>query len=225
MVSRFGNDSPQFRDASSKMLSTFILTMRGTPFVYNGDELGMSNAGFKKIEDFRDVQTRNEYQHQKNTKGDLNKFMTYIQAASRDNSRTPFQWDSTSNAGFSSGKPWIQVATNYKLINARQQEMDPNSCLNYFRKLVALRNANIPVLVYGKYTLLDKQNPDIYAYTREADGRKILILLNFSSKVASASVPLDVSQATLLLSNYADGPTASKNSISLKPYQSAVYRL
>ena len=225
MVSRFGNDNPQFRDASSKMLSSFILTMRGTPFVYNGDELGMTNAGFEKIEDFRDVQTLNEYQHQKNTQGDLNKFMAYIQAVSRDNSRTPFQWDSTSNAGFSSGKPWIQVATNYKLINAQNQQLDPNSCLNYFRKLVALRNANIPVLVYGKYTLIDKQNPNIYAYTREGDGRKILIVLNFSSQKASVSIPFDVSQAKLLLSNYADTPAANKNSISLKPYQSAIYQL
>jgi oligo-1,6-glucosidase len=225
MVSRFGNDNPLFRDASAKMLSTFILTMRGTPFVYNGDELGMTNAGFKRIEDFRDVQTLNEYQHQKNTGGDINKFLNYIEAASRDNSRTPFQWDSTTNAGFSSGKPWIQAASNYKLINASKQESDPNSCLNYFRKLVILRNNNSSALVYGKYKLLDKENPYVYSYTRESEGKKILIVLNFSSKQASATLPFDGSKAKLLLSNYADAPIATPVSISLKPYQSAVYQL
>src|SRR5439155_4938880 len=98
LVSRFGNDSSAFRELSSKMISTFILTMRGTPYYYNGDELGMTNAGFDKIEEYRDMQTRNEYEHQKNTHGDLKKFMKRIQFESRDNGRTPFQWDSTTNA-------------------------------------------------------------------------------------------------------------------------------
>src|SRR5450432_4130768 len=153
LVSRFGNDSPAFRQLSSKMLSTFIITMRGTPYYYNGDELGMTNAGFDKIEDYRDMPTLNEYRHQKSVGGDIKKFMKRIKFECRDNGRTPFQWDSTINAGFTSGTPWIKVNPNYTTINAAAQESDPHSCLNYFRSLVKLRNNNIPILVYGNYIL------------------------------------------------------------------------
>ena len=172
LVSRFGNDSPAFREASSKMLSTFIMTMRGTPYYYNGDELGMTNAGFKSITDFRDVATLNEYQHQKNSGGDLQKFLKRKQFESRDNGRTPFQWNATPGAGFTTGKPWIQVATTYQTINVAAQEKDPASCLNYFRKLVKLRTENPSILVYGKYTLLDKANAKVYAYTPRSRRRK-----------------------------------------------------
>jgi oligo-1,6-glucosidase len=227
LVSRFGNDNPSFREASSKMLSTFIMTMRGTPYYYNGDELGMINAAFDKIDEFRDMQALNEYRHQKNIGGDLHKFLKRISATSRDNSRTPFQWNSSPNAGFTTGRPWISVAPSYTTINAAAQENDPNSCLNYFRALVNLRNNNIPVLVYGKYTLLDKSNPKVYAYMRENEGEKFLILLNFSSSIAEASVKLGSSNSKLLLSNYKDAPSVDKGKsmITLKPYQAAIYRL
>lgn len=227
LVSRFGNDSPEFREASSKMLSTFIMTMRGTPYYYYGDELGMTNAGFTKIEDYRDMATLNEYHRQKSIGGDMKKFMREIKFACRDNGRTPFQWDSTANAGFTSGTPWIKVTPNYKTINAAAQENDPNSCLNYFRTLVKLRNDNIPLLVYGKYTLLDKGNPNIYAYTRESDGQKMLILLNFSSTNAKANVQLSTTNAKLILSNYKVAPLIDKGktTITLRPYQAAVYKL
>ncbi|MGZ4001281.1 MAG: alpha-glucosidase, partial [Mucilaginibacter sp.] len=138
LVSRFGNDKPYFRDISSKMLSTFIMTMRGTPYYYNGDELGMTNAGFDKIEDYRDVATLNEYQHQKNIGADMDKYMARIKFECRDNGRTPFQWNSSANAGFSTGTPWIKVNPNYTTINAAAQEHDPYSCLNYFRQLTKL---------------------------------------------------------------------------------------
>jgi oligo-1,6-glucosidase len=222
MVSRFGNDSPQFREVSSKMLSTFILTMRGTPYYYNGDELGMTNAGFEKIEDFRDVQTLNEYQYNKNTGKDLKAAFWRLQKASRDNGRTPFQWESTANAGFTTGTSWIKLAGNYKTVNAAAQEKDPNSCLNYFRKLVTLRKENMPVLVYGKYTLLDKTNPKVYAYTRESEGQKMLIVLNFSASPAQANIALNLSGATMILSNLFDG---KKLTLSMKPYQSVIYKL
>jgi oligo-1,6-glucosidase len=227
MVSRFGNGSPQFREVSSKMLSTFILTMRGTPYYYNGDELGMTNAGFEKIEDFRDVQTLNEYQYLKNKGGDLKAAFRRMQLASRDNGRTPFQWTGSTNAGFTTGTPWIKIAANYKAINAAAQEKDPNSCLNYFRKLVALRKENMPVLVYGKYTLLDKTNPKVYAYTREGEGQKMLIVLNFSASPAQANVRLNIAGATLLLSNYKEAPLldGAKSTLSLKPYQAVIYKL
>ena len=222
MVSRFGNDSPEFRDLSSKMLSTFIMTMRGTPYYYNGDELGMANARFEKIEDYRDMPALNEYQNQKNMGGDLQKFIERLKFESRDNGRTPFQWDSTINAAFTSGTPWLKVNPNYTTINQARQENDPTSCLNYFRNLTSLRKAN-PALVYGKYTILDKNNPSIYAYTREEAGQKLLIVLNFSQSNSEAQVTIPA-DAKLLLSNYSDVP-ADQKSIMLRPYEAVIYKL
>jgi len=220
LVSRFGNDRPAFRDLSAKMLATFLMTMRGTPFYYNGDELGMTNAGFSNIEDYRDVQTLNEYRHLKANGGALDKFMKEIQFSCRDNGRTPFQWNSTTNAGFTTGTPWINTNKNYKTINEEAEEKDPNSVLNYFKKVVELRKNNL-VLVYGKYSLVDKSNPDIYAYTRELDGRKFLIMLNFKSKPSAIKSGFSLSSAKLLLDNY---DTPSKGN-TLKPYEAVVYEL
>lgn len=220
MVSRFGNDEPEFREPSSKMLSTFIMTMRGTPYYYNGDELGMSNAGFEDIDDYRDVATHNEYQYQKNHGGDLKKFMVKIKFECRDNGRTPFQWDSTAQGGFTSGNPWIKVNPNFKTINAAAQEHDPNSCLNYFRKLTDMRKAN-PCLVYGKYTLLDKDNAQVYAYMREGKGGKMLIVLNFTKATATFDAGIDLSSAKVVLSNYPDVLSTGQ----LRPYQAVVYSL
>ncbi len=226
MVSRFGNDAPAYREHSSEMLSTFIMTMRGTPYYYNGDELGMTNIRFDKIEDYRDVQTLNAYQHEKNTGGDLNAFMKRKAFESRDNGRTPFQWNSTGNAGFTSGTPWIKVNPDYKNINEAAEETDSNSCLNYFKKLVKLRKDNL-TLVYGRYTLLDKNNPKVYAYTREDENGKLLILLNFSTADEQATIPLTTSNARLLLSNYAIAPEKNidKTIIRLRPYEALVYKL
>jgi oligo-1,6-glucosidase len=218
MVSKFGNDTPPYRELSSKMLNSFILTMRGTPYCYNGDELGMTNIRFDKIEDYRDIACINAYEQVKEKGGDLKKFIESQQFISRDNARTPFQWDSTENAGFSKGIPWIKVNPNYKSINVAAEEKDPNSCLNYFRKLTALRKEN-PVLVYGRYTLLDPDNPDVYAYTRSFNGKNILVLLNFSSKIASVHTGLDLRHAKLILSNY---PKPSEDG-SLKPYEALLY--
>jgi oligo-1,6-glucosidase len=220
MVSRFGNDSPAYRELSSKMLTTFIMTMRGTPYYYNGDELGMTNPGFNKIEDYRDMSTLNEYQHIKNTGGDIAKFMKEIQFSCRDNGRTPFQWDSSANAGFSTAMPWIKVNPDYKTVNAAAEEKDANSCLNYFRKIVKLRKDNL-VLVYGKYNLIDKNNPNVYAYTRALNGKKFLVLLNFTSKTVSVNIDIDISKAKMLIDDYSD---ASANG-QLKPYEAVVYEL
>jgi oligo-1,6-glucosidase len=220
MVSLWGNDKPEFRETSSKMLSTFIMTMRGTPYYYNGDELAMTNAGFEKIEDFRDVPMLNEYQYQKNTGGDLNKFLERIKFEARDNGRTPFQWSNTEKAGFTTGNPWIKINPNYKEINAEVQDKDANSPLNYFRKLTKLRKDNL-VLVYGKYTLLDESNESVYAYTRELNGKKMLVLLNFTDKEASANTGVDMSKAKVVLGNYPNSTTDGK----LKPYEAVVYKV
>lgn len=225
LVSRFGNDSPQFRALSSKMLSTFIMTMRGTPYYYNGDELGMTNPRFTSIKDYRDIQVLNEYHHQLNIGGDIKKYMKELQFSARDNSRTPFQWNDTENAGFTTGTPWIKVNPNYTEINEAAEDKDPNSCLNYFRKLTRLRTENL-VLVYGKYTLLDKKNPDVYAYTRELNGRKMLVLLNFTSKEATVKTKYNSRQAKLLLGNYAGESSGSKTVKStLRPYEALVYEI
>ena len=152
--------------------------------------------------------------------------MKRIKFECRDNGRTPFQWDSTTNAGFTTGTPWIKVNPNYKTINEAAEEKDPNSCLNYFRKLVKLRKDNL-VLVYGKYTLLDKNNPKVYAYTREGEGKKMLILLNFSSADAKANVGLNQTKVEVLLSNYKDAPqyNEEKTFIALRPYEAIIYQL
>ncbi len=220
MVSRFGNDQPAFRDLSAKMLNTFILSMRGTPYLYNGDELAMTNAGFNSISDYRDMATLNEYKHQLATNGDISKFLKRLQFECRDNGRTPFQWDATANAGFGTGTPWIQVNKNYITLNQAAQEKDPNSVLNYFRAMVQLRKSH-PVLVYGRYTLLDKNNPDIYAYTREWKGTKVLVLLNFSTKPAKMNTGIDLSKAKKLIGNYQQS-SAGEN---LQPYEAVVYQL
>lgn len=220
MVSHWGDDSPAFRELSSKMLTTFIMTMRGTPYSYYGDELGMSNIKFDKISDYRDISTLNRFRHLVMGGGDTTAFLQEQKRTARDNGRTPFQWDSSANAGFTTGTPWIKVNPDYLSVNAAAQENNPNSILNYFRKAVQLRKEN-QLLVYGKYTLLDKDNPDIYAYTRELAGKKMLILLNFKSKKASISTGIDFSKAKLLLSNY----SSPSRDGSLQPYEAAVYEL
>ena len=137
------------------MLTTFIMTMRGTPYYYNGDEIGMKNIGFDTITDYRDIATINKYKETKKTGGDLRAFLENQKGTSRDNSRTPFQSDSSANAGFTTGMPWIKVNPDHTTVNAAAQEKDPNSILNYFRRIVRLRKDNL-VLVYGKYTLVIK---------------------------------------------------------------------
>jgi oligo-1,6-glucosidase len=221
LVSRFGNDSPAFRDLSAKMLATFIMTMRGTPYFYNGDELGMTNIRFNKIQDYRDMSIINEYQHQKDIHADTLKFLELEKFVSRDNGRTPFQWNNSANAGFTTGTPWIRVNPNYTFINAAMEDSDPNSCLNYFRRLVKLRKNNL-TLVYGKYSLLDKENPKVYAYTREGERKKFLILLNFSATNAQTHVDLKVQN--ILLSNYSDIPDRIINQavIELRPYEALI---
>lgn len=220
MVSRYGNDTPQFSELSAKMLATFVMSMRGTPYFYYGDELGMTNPGFEKIEDYRDMSTLNEYQYQKKTGGDLAKFLQRLKFGCRDNGRTPMQWDESLNAGFTTGTPWIAVNNNYPAINRKAQEQDPSSVLQYFRKIVKLRKEN-SILVYGKYTLLDKNNPNCYGFTRELDGRKLLILLNFTKKTAPVKLPFSLNGAKTLICNYAE--PGKKN--ELKPYEARILEL
>lgn len=220
MVSRFANDDPAYRDLSAKMLATFILSMRGTPYLYYGDELGMTNAGFTKIEDYRDMPALNEYKHQLETGGNIDELMQELKFSSRDNGRTPMQWDSSRHAGFSTATPWIQANANYKIINVDAQEKDGNSCLNYFRKMTKLRKEN-ETLTYGNYSLLDKTNPDAYVYTRELNGKKFLVLLNFKNKNVTVNTGIDLSKSKIVISNY----TTASAPGSLKPYEAIIYEV
>lgn len=220
MLTRWGNDAPEFRAYSSKLLTTFILSMRATPYYYYGDEIGMSNIKFAKVEQYNDVELLTNYEQVKAKGGDLKRFLEGMKISSRDNGRTPMQWDATTNGGFSNGKPWLPVNGNYKTINVAAQENDVNSCLNYFRKMQKLRKEN-EALIYGKYTLLDKNNPDVFAYTREFNGKKFLVLLNFKNKTATVNTGIDLSKAKVLINNYS---TASGGS-TLKPFEAIILEL
>ena len=231
MLTRWGNDALEWRALSSKMLSTFLLTMRATPYYFAGDELGMSNIKFDRIEDYRDIETRNWYDQEKTEGRDLGAFLAAAKISARDNSRTPFQWDAGANAGFTSGTPWLRVNPNYAEINMAAEDRDADSCLNYFRRLVQLRKQQ-PVLIYGNYTLIDADNQEVYAYTRELDGQRVLVLLNFHAQAASIATGLDLRGAKRLIGNYAaPGATIAQGSATpvgvmpLRPYEAVLLEL
>jgi oligo-1,6-glucosidase len=219
MVSKFGNDSPKYRELSSKMLSTFVMTMRGTTFYYYGDEIGMKNIRFDSITDYNDLETRNKYTNIKNNGGDTLSFLETQKEIARDNGRTPMQWNSEKNAGFTTKKSWLKVNPDYKTINVDSQEKDPNSILNYFRKLTLLKKEHA-TLVYGKYTLLDEKNSNVFTYLRELDGKKIMVLLNFTDQASSYNLNFNLRKHTVLLNNYNDTNKIISN--TLRPYEAVV---
>jgi oligo-1,6-glucosidase len=221
-VSRYGNDSAAYRIPSAKMLYTFLLTQRATPYIYNGDEIGMSNIRFKTVEEYNDLQTRNRYNIElKISKEAAAAYLAMQAELSRDNSRTPMQWSKAASAGFTTGKPWLVINPNYTTVNVDESEKDPNSILNFVKKMIKLRSDNADVLIYGKYSVLDMDNPDVYAYTREAGGKKFLVLLNFRSKNAKANTGIDVRKAKVLISNY-EKPGSD---VDLRPYEAVIYQL
>ncbi|MDQ3682550.1 MAG: alpha-amylase family glycosyl hydrolase, partial [Bacteroidota bacterium] len=224
MVSRWGNDSAEYRYASSKMLLTFLLTMRSTPYIYMGDEIGMANIRFNAIEDYRDIETLTMYQQLKNNGGDVNYFIEGQKATARDNARTPFQWNEKAQAGFASGKPWIKVNPDAAFVNVAMQETDEDSVLIYFRKMVKLRR-QLPEVVYGNYELIDKKNDNVYAYTRTLSDKKILIILNFSKTNTTFTIPNNIGVPGEILINNLRGITMQESVIKLQPYQAVVMRL
>ncbi|GGI25454.1 alpha-glucosidase [Pedobacter mendelii] len=226
MVSKYGNDSPKLRSYSSKLLTTLIMTMRGTPFYFNGDELGMSNIKFNKIEDYRDIATINAYKSAIAKGEDMQAFINKQKFISRDNTRTPFQWNKTLNAGFTTGTPWIKVNPNYTTVNVATEEKNSKSELSYFKKIVALRKSS-PVLVYGDYKVFDIENPDVYCYIRSNGKDKILVVLNFSTQAVSYAIDksLNASSSRMLINNYDNAETLNDNKISLKPCQAVVFKL
>jgi oligo-1,6-glucosidase len=224
-VSRYGNDAPEFRDASAKMLYTFLLTQRAMPYIYNGDEIGMSNIRFKNVKQYNDLQTRNRYYLELQKSPEAGAAYLQMQAElSRDNSRTPMQWDSTIYAGFTTGKPWLPVNENKSLVNVAKQNKDPQSVLNYVRKMIALRKENKDVLVYGKYQLRDTANPDVFAYTRTNGTTTFLVLLNFRKFSAVIPIPVGFGLGEELINNQKPLQLEASK-IKLQPYQACVLKL
>ena len=223
MVSRWGNDSEAFRSASTKLLNTFILSMRGTPYCYYGDELGMTNIDFDSISQYQDIAAINGYQKALSEGEDMDLFMKRLNFGSRDNGRTPMQWDGSTNAGFTSGTPWLPVNPNYTEINAQVEDTDPYSVLNHFRAMTELRKQN-PILVYGSYELLMPEHPTVYAYTRTMDDTRLLVLLNFSKENSEIQLDEQWSNHSILINNYSDLDFID-NSIKLKPYQAVILNI
>ncbi|PMC34036.1 glucohydrolase [Bacillus sp. UMB0899] len=225
MVSRFGNDQ-EYRVESAKMLVTFLHMLQGTPYVYQGEEIGMTNVRFDSIDDYKDIEILNMY-NEKVIQGneDPAKVMESIYVKGRDNARTPFQWDDSENAGFTTGEPWLKLNPNYTEINAKQAVQDPDSIYHYYRKIIALRKAH-PIIVYGDYELILPEHETIFAYTRTYEGEKLLVITNFSSDEAQFTLPANVTMPSveLLISNYDVEETEEISSINLKPYEARVYK-
>lgn len=216
-VSKFGNDSEEFRSVSAKMLGTCIHMMKGTPYVYQGEELGMTNAYFTDLRDYRDLETLNIYkEYTKNNLATPEELMPRIIATSRDNARTPMQWSSEENAGFTTGTPWIKVNPNYKKINAELEMADPDSVFNYYKKLIALRK-NHEIIVYGSFKGLLEDNEDIYAYERHLEGKRLLVACNFTSNTIDCDLFKAASLGEELISNYKDHVEGA-----LQPYEARV---
>ena len=220
-VSRFGNDSEQYRELSAKMLATMTHFQKGTPYVYQGEELGMTNAYMENIADYRDIESLNAYK-ELTTKENIpaETVMGYIKAVGRDNARTPMQWDASENGGFTSGTPWLQVNKNYKTINAAAQVNDPDSVFAYYKKLIALRHTN-EVMVNGVYDVLIPDHPQIYAYTRTLGDKQLLVLCNDSD--TNVAIPAEIQEKihaakNILIQNYKDTDEST-----LRPYEAVVY--
>ena len=225
-LSRFGDDG-QYRVDSAKMLATFLHTLQGTPYVYQGEEIGMTNVKFDSIADYRDIETLNMYQEFVGEKGaDPQVVMAAIHAKSRDNARTPVQWDDSENAGFSSGTPWIKVNPNYTGINVKQALADSNSIFSYYQKLIQLRKDN-PIIVYGTYDLILDAHTEIYSFIRTLQDERLLVILNFTRNAPVFSLPTSIpfSERELLISNCAVDSAEDIRLLTLRPFEARVYRL
>lgn len=218
IVSRFGNDN-EFHEESSKLLATLLMTLRGTPSLYQGDEIGMTNIDYNNISFYDDVETINAWKEAIDNKKNMKKFFEAIQKQSRDNARTPMQWDNKKNAGFSKAKPWIKVNDNYKKINVKNQEKDLDSILNYYKLLIKLRKEN-STLVYGKYEDLDPMHTKIFSYKRWDENDVFIIHLNFSNCLVKINSN-EIKDYKLVISNY----TFAKKSYNLNPWEARIYKL
>ena len=214
VLSRFGN--LDYMQDSAKMLATTLHFLKGTPYIYQGEEIGMTNYPFTSLDEVRDVEVFNAYQDLVKDKKALTheQMMKGICASSRDNARTPMQWNNENNAGFTTGTPWINVNPNYKTINVHQQLLDPNSIFHYYQKLIQLRH-QMPIIVYGTYELLEENHPDLYIYTRTYQDEKLLVINNFSSHEYDYELK-EFRYSQLLISN--DQCDKIHDILHIKPY-------
>ena len=216
VVSRFANDSKEYRVVSAKMIATCLHMLKGTPYIYQGEELGMTNAYFDKLEDYRDIESINAFhQYVDNGLVKAEDMMRYLKEISRDNARTPMQWDASPNAGFTTGTPWIRVNPNYKEINAAACTADPDSVFHYYQELIRLRHT-LPVIVYGKFEGLLEDSETIYAYRRLLDGQVLTVACNFTDQEQACDLCEDPA-ATELISNYKTHKPGT-----LQPYEARV---
>ena len=223
MVSRFGNDS-KYRIESAKMLATLIHTFKGTPYIYQGEEIGMTNICFDDIKKYRDIETINYY-NEKIKNEDEKSLIERIKITSRDNARTPMQWDNNLNGGFSKATPWIDVNPNYKQINVKESLEDSNSIFNYYKELIKLRHNN-DTIVYGDVKLIYPENESIFAYTRNLDDEQLMVVLNFYENEIDFKIPdnIDIDKLEIILSNYKD-KVIKNETIKLRPYEAIVYKV
>lgn len=219
-VSRFGNDSPKYRAVSAKMLATCLHMLQGSPYVYQGEELGMTNYPFQTPADFRDIESINAYKEWcESGLVSHEDFWPCLLWLSRDNARTPMQWDDTEQAGFTTGTPWIAVNPNYKEINAKAQTKDPDSVFHYYKKLIALRKQT-PIMVYGKYEPLFEDSEDWFVYTRTLDHEKLLVVCSFTDQETTFTIPEEFAGAELLIANMENA--YDKGTVTLRPYEAFV---
>lgn len=219
IVSRLGNDK-EYREVSAKMLATCLHMMKGTPYIYQGEELGMTNVPFASLEEFRDIESINAY-HEYTENGiigeeDMLKFLCY---KSRDNARTPMQWDNSANAGFSEARPWIKVNPNYTEINAQEQLNRDDSVFHYYQKLIALRKQK-EIIVYGNFELLLPEDEDIFMYTRVLEKEKLLVICNFSKNERVVKLPDGFEAGDILITNYENLEISDE--LKLRPYEAIV---
>ena len=222
-VSRYGDDSPGYREVSAKMLATCLHMMQGTPYIYQGEELGMTNVPFASVDQFRDLDSIRAYRELVEEKKIFSpeEMMRYLRYKSRDNARTPFQWDDSENAGFTAGTPWIMVNPNYREINAREQMRREDSVFRYYQKLIRLRKEN-EIIVYGTYDLLLPDSEEIYAYTRTLGEEKLLVVCSFSREETEFRMPEEFLWGSCLISNYSGFQT--ERNMTLKPYEAFVLK-
>jgi oligo-1,6-glucosidase len=225
-LSRFGDDSPAHRVASAKTLATVLHLHQGTPYVYQGDELGMANAPFAAIADYRDIQALNFYaEAAARADADLPALLRAMARMSRDQGRTPVQWDASPGAGFTDGTPWIAINPNYTEVNAAAEVGVPGSVFEHYRQLIALRHAD-PVLTDGDFELLLADHPAIWAFLRRGSEAELLVAANFSADAVKTPLPLasDWASAAVVLANLPDAPLRPLPDLELRPWESVIWR-
>lgn len=224
-VSRFGNDSEAYREISAKMLATCIHMMKGTPYIYQGEELGMTNAYFDDLSQYKDIESLQFYD-ELTSKGciDPKTMMECLKLRGRDNARTPMQWNDKKNAGFTDGTPWIEVNPNYTMINAEEQMKNPDSVFSYYKKLIQLRKEN-PIVVYGGYKAVDRKNEKIFAYERILDTQRILTVCNFTDEEVLFTVPKEFTAEGTRCWICNTDRTEFAEEMLLKPYEAFVLEM